>query len=155
MNKLTFENPKQHIETVKIGKYAVKVFCEFDNILLQASGFTMQFPERPNSPFRLKRDSRPAAALLDDPATMQQLKELGEHWRSEVHARIRKDWGKRAFIADAKGNWHHPLFESSGTHFTCIHCDQTFPGAELAASLWHCPDPKCNGSPIDIHASRA
>ncbi|GDY22840.1 hypothetical protein LBMAG56_41870 [Verrucomicrobiota bacterium] len=155
MTKLTLGNPKQLVETVRIGTYSIKVYCESDDILLQASGFTMLFPERPNSPFRLKRDSRPASALLDDPVSMQQIKELGERWRAEVHARIRSDWGERCFAPDANGRWHHPLFESSGTHFSCIHCGKKFPGAEVAANLWHCPAPKCNGSPIDIRTGPA
>lgn len=141
------------LDTVKIGTYAVRVLCQLDDILLQANGFTMKFPERPNWTYRLKRDSRPAAVLLDNPETRKQLEDLGEHWRSRIHARIRKDWGERCFAPDENGHWRHPLFKASGTRFSCMHCGQAFPGAELAANLWHCPDPKCDGSPIDITPS--
>ena len=152
MNIPEVDSPRTLLETVKFGKYAVKVYWELDDIALQASGFTMQFLEKLNSPPRLKRDTRPASSLLDDPTYLQQLQALGERWRAEVHARIRRDWGVKCFQADANGLWHHPLFVSAGTRFSCVHCEQTFPGAVVAAHLWRCPAPDCDGGPLDLHA---
>jgi hypothetical protein len=147
-------SPKTLLETVKIGNYAVKVYCDNDEIFLRASGFTMQFPEKPNRAVTVKRDSRPASILLDDSDSLRELDELGAHWRKKLHARIRSDWDKKCFVADAKGQWQHPIFKDMGTHFSCNGCDSKFPGAAVAANLWHCPTPDCYGTPIHMHSSK-
>jgi hypothetical protein len=140
------------IETVRIGKYAVKVYEDSGDVRFQARGFSMLFPEKPNSPWRvLKRNAGPASSLLDQEETLLELTQLGEKWKNFVHARIRADWGQKCLAPDQDGNWHHPLFSQKGRQFSCAHCEQTFPGAAVAGNLWHCPAPDCTGSPIDIH----
>ncbi|NOS75487.1 MAG: hypothetical protein HOP36_13355 [Methyloglobulus sp.] len=146
------DDRKTLLEVVKVGDYTIKVYWDADDVLLQANGFTMLFPEKPNALAHIiKKDSRPAVTLLDNDAALHELDEIGERWRRAVHDRIRKDWGKECFVADGQGNWHHPLFEDSASQFSCIHCDKHFSGATLAENLWHCPSPDCDGSPMDIH----
>lgn len=155
MNIPSLDSPRTLLETAKVGRFAVKVYWDADDIKLQASGFTLLFPEKPNAPSRvLKRDTRSAAVLLDDEASRRDLEELGNRWRAGVHERIRRDWGPKAFKPDARGRWHHPFFDSSGTHFRCGHCEKEFPGETLAANLWHCPSAECSGSPMDMHPKR-
>ena len=142
------------LETTKVGHATIKVYIDADDIYVQGSGLKLQFPEKPNLPMKvITHESGPAGRLLDDDTTKRELVESGERWRRGVHARIRRDWGDESFAPDSRGYWHHPLFERSGTHFSCLHCEQTFTGAAVAEALWHCPSPDCDGSPMDIQSA--
>lgn len=144
------------LESTKIGHATVKVYIDADDIYIQGSGLKLCFPEKPNLPMVvISHKPGPAGRLLNDDSSKRELVDLGERWRREVHARIRRDWGEKCFSPDEYLKWHHPLFNSSGTHFSCHHCEQIFTGAAVAEALWHCPSPDCNGSPIDLYCVAA
>lgn len=70
---------------------------------------------------------------------------------SKVRAGIASDWPRRSTKPDKEGTVVHPLFGDRSAEWYCLHCDGKMTGAEIAASLWHCP--ACGASPIDIFAS--
>lgn len=67
---------------------------------------------------------------------------------SKVRAGIASDWPRRSTKPDKEGTVVHPLFGDRSAEWYCLHCDGKITGAQIAASLWHCP--ACGASPIDI-----
>lgn len=142
------------LEHLEIGGCEVFVICDRDDVVLESRGLNIRLPEKPNAgPIIRTQPGSPGAALFDNEGSRAQLREVGERWRRRIHDRIRKDWGSRCFAPDSRGRWHHPLFQDKATHFTCIHCEKTFAGVEVAKNLWHCPAEDCDGSPMDITSS--
>lgn len=70
---------------------------------------------------------------------------------SKIRAGIASDWPRRSTKPDKEGTVVHPLFRDRSAEWYCLHCDGKITGAQIAASLWHCP--ACGASPIDIFAA--
>lgn len=130
--------------------HAFRLRVDFDDVIMEGRGWRVVVPEAPSaSPEIGVTDRRiKSNTILNEDFRDKALK-VAQLRAEQVRARIASDWPRRSMIPDADGNVTHPLFEGrAANRWFCIHCEQTFPGKQIAENFWHCP--ACSASPIDI-----
>jgi hypothetical protein len=144
---------RTELEKAELHGYKVSVIWDADDIEVKAAGLSVVLHTAPNTPVKVEANKNYAAGkLVDSTEIVREFTDIGQRWRELVWSRIRRDWGTRSFESDAKGLFYGPYSENGAKRFHCIHCEQTFSGEELQQNYWHCPDPKCGASFLDIFA---
>lgn len=126
---------------------------ELDDVIMEGHGWTILLPEAPKAGPVLRVDRRYKQTPLQDAAFREAAVEIAKDMRKKVHSRMASDWPRRSTVPSADGKAKHPLHNDVSDTWFCLHCDGKFTGRQMAENMWHCPDPDCNGSPIDIFAT--
>ncbi|MDW9359758.1 hypothetical protein [Sinorhizobium medicae] len=129
-------------------KFRLRVDC--DDVFMEGRGWRIIVPEAPSArPEASVTDRRVRSNPILDEGFAEKALRVAQIRAEQVRARIASDWPRRSTVPDADGKVQHPLFGSSSDRWFCFHCDQIFPGTQIAKNLWHCL--ACSASPIDIH----
>lgn len=132
------------------------LMVSMDDVIMEGRGWRILVPEAPSAkPIAGVTDRRLKSNPIVDSDFFEKALKVALIRAEQVRARIASDWPRRSTVPDADGKVEHPLFEGTASRWSCLHCDQIFSGKQMADNLWHCPDPNCDGSPIDMHIAES
>lgn len=127
--------------------YAIEIDFE---VLMYGRGWTICVEQAPFEKPQIEMDRRIKANPILDPKFREKALQIANESAEMLRAGIARDWPRRSTKPDANGCVVHPLWadREPSSEWCCLHCDGTFTGAQMAASMWHCPE--CGANPIDI-----
>lgn len=126
------------------------ILTELDDVRIVGRGWSILLREAPKAKPVFEVDRRFEPTPLDKEAFRKAAVEIADDMRKKVHARMASDWPRRSTVPSVDGKAEHPLHNDVSDTWFCLHCGGMFTGRQMAENMWHCPDPDCNGSPIDI-----